>query len=126
MNVAYIDSSCVVARLFSEPGSDAIAARIATFDAVCASALLEAEVRAALAREHAPLDEDALDPVNWIHPARRLEAEIGRVLQAGYLKGADAWHLACALYFFESPAVGTFLTLDGPQRSVAELLGFQI
>ena len=103
-----------------------MAERIASFESICASALLEAEVRAAAAREKVHVDEAALAAVHWIHPARRLNPEITRVLEIGYLKGADAWHLACALFFFETPAGATFLTLDGPQRAVAQSLGFEI
>ena len=48
------------------------------------------------------------------------------VLASGYLRGADLWHVAAALYSFPDPRTATFLTLDNRQREVAEALGFQI
>lgn len=49
-----------------------------------------------------------------------------RVLGTGYVRGADCWHLATAIYLAGDPAKLTFLTLDDQQRTVAESLGFQI
>lgn len=46
-------------------------------------------------------------------------------LTAGYLRGADLWHVACALYLAEVPSDVTFLSLDDRQRTVAEALGFR-
>jgi hypothetical protein len=54
-----------------------------------------------------------------------LTPELERVFAGGYLKGADAWHLACALYLAEEPAKLAFLTLDRRQRAVARRLGFR-
>ena len=53
------------------------------------------------------------------------EQEVGQaVLDAGQLRGADAWHLACALYLSPEPRELEFLTLDGRQAAVAVALGF--
>jgi len=41
------------------------------------------------------------------------------------LKGADAWHLACALSIAEQPRKLAFLTLDRRQGAVARHLGFR-
>ena len=41
-----------------------------------------------------------------------------------YLRGADLWHVATALYLAESPADVDFLTLDPAQREAAAALGF--
>jgi hypothetical protein len=54
-----------------------------------------------------------------------LTQEISRVLVAGYLRGADVWHVACALHMSQDPGEVTFLTLDRPQRTVARRLGFR-
>ena len=51
-----------------------------------------------------------------------LEAE---VLGAGYVCGADCWHLATALYLAgDRPGELSFVTLDHQQRAVAAELGF--
>ena len=62
--------------------------------------------------------------MSWIIPDRPLSPEIGRVLTAGYVRGADCWHLATALYLAEDPSELVFLTLDARQKDVALALGF--
>jgi len=47
-----------------------------------------------------------------------------RVFAAGQVRGADAWHLATALWLTRHPAELPFLTLDARQREVASALGF--
>lgn len=47
------------------------------------------------------------------------------LLEVGYLRGADLWHLACALYLVEDPPEISFVTLDDRQRTVAAGLGFE-
>jgi hypothetical protein len=47
------------------------------------------------------------------------------VLGAGYIRGADCWHLATALYLASEPPTLSFLTLDDRQKSIANTLGFQ-
>lgn len=91
------------------------------------SNLLEAEVRAALAREGTEPQPNPVSGVTWVLPDRPLGPEIALVLAAGYLRGADLWHVACALYASEGRAAETtFFTLDERQRAVAERLGFAV
>jgi hypothetical protein len=59
-------------------------------------------------------------------PDRPLTGEIARVLAAGYVRGADCWHLATALYLTDDPSSLTFLTVDERQKSVAVSLGFEV
>lgn len=63
--------------------------------------------------------------MSWIIPDCPLHQEIRRVLAAGYVRGADCWHLASALFLAEDPAKLSFLTLHQRQRTVAQMLGFQ-
>lgn len=126
MKIAYVDTSCFAAIAFGERGSAALQRRLATFDELAAAPLLEAELRAALRREGvttSALIDELLEPIAWITPARALSREIARVLAAGYVRGADCWHLATALYLASNQAV-TFLTLDDRQAEVAGVLGF--
>jgi hypothetical protein len=95
------------------------------FDRFLSSNLLEAELRAAFARERIALVGDLFDWMKWVFPERPLTPELERLFAHGYLKGADAWHLACALYVTEDPATLAFLTLDRRQRTVARRLGFR-
>lgn len=57
---------------------------------------------------------------------RPLAGELARALQAGYLRGADLWHIAMALYIAPRAEDIGFITLDGTQREVASALGFQV
>ena len=123
---AFIDSSCVVAIALDERNSSAMASRIRRFASVSAHPLLDAEVRSACARDDAPLPARELERISWIDAPRPLSAEIDRVLAAGYLRGADALHLATALYLEPRPRSLTFLTLDVRQRAVAKKLGFKV
>jgi hypothetical protein len=86
---------------------------------------LEAEFRAALLREGVEPEEDILAGLSWVLPDRPLHEEIARVLAAGYVRGADCWHLATALYLAEDPATISFLTLDERQAAVSQALGFR-
>lgn len=125
MNVAYVDSSCLVAVAFDEPGARKLAARLRRFERLFASNLLEAELRAALVREGGGHQvDDLLSWLTWVYPDRPLTPEYGRITAAGYLRGADLWHLATALFLAPTPTDLTFLTLDARQAGVARTLGF--
>lgn len=124
MKLAYIDSSVVLAIAFGERGAQALAKRLKNFPQLCSAPFLEAEVLAALRRENITLDEGWLASLTWVQAGRPLRQEIVRVLGAGYLRGADCWHLATALYLAPNPRDLAFLTLDERQRDIATKLGF--
>ncbi|MCE2501579.1 MAG: PIN domain-containing protein [Dehalococcoidia bacterium] len=123
---AYVDSSALIAVGFGEANAALVSRRLANFGRLTSSNLLEAEVRAAFAREGHEFDPGLLAPVRWIFPNRPLVAEITAVLQAGYLRGADLWHVANALYAARTMPGLAFITLDQRQQAVASGLGFQI
>lgn len=125
MKGAYVDTSCFVAIALAEAGAASVVRRLAPFDALYSSNLLEAELYSVLQRERVTPDSRALDRIVWVIPDRPLHAEIGRVLEAGYARGADCWHLASALYLAEDTGEISFLTLDTRQWSVARKLGFR-
>ena len=125
MRLAYLDTSYLVAIAFEEPGALALAARMREFDRLFSSNLLEAEFRSTLLREG--MDQGGgslLSWVTWVLPNRTLTAEFDRIAGQGYLKGADLWHLACALFLDPGARELTFLTLDKRQKEVAAKLGF--
>jgi hypothetical protein len=115
----------VVAIALGEPGASAIARRIRACDTLVAANLVEAEVRSALTREGVRPDRNPVAGLRWVLPDRSLSAEIATVTAVGHVRGADLWHLACALYVAVSPDELTFLTLDERQRAVAKALGFK-
>ena len=125
MRLAYVDSSCVVAIVFGESGYGRVVDQLDRFDRLLASNLMEAEVRAALIREGVEQEAGGLlSGFTWIYPNRPLTTEYRRILAAGPLKGADLWHLACALFLAPDPKDLSFLTLDRQQQIVARDLGF--
>jgi predicted nucleic acid-binding protein len=121
--VAYVDTSVVVAVTLGEVGGKKLLKRLRRYRLV-ASPLLEAEWRSACARSGVVADAGQLREIAWIVPPGTLSSELSRVLATGYVRGADAWHLAAALYLAPTPAELTFLTLDARQREVAATLGF--
>lgn len=125
MKLAYVDTSCLVAMAFDEPGGRGLGRRLERYERLFASNLLEAEFRSALLREKVEDREEAiLSWMTWVYPNRPLTREFKRISTAGYLKGADMWHLAHALFLAPDGKGLDFLTLDQHQREVSSLLGF--
>ena len=126
MRAAYVDTSAIIAIAFQEAGWGGLARRIHAFDHVGSSNLLEAELRSACAREGKPVPEQLVSAFRWVQPTRPLSTELRSVLRAGYLRGADLWHVACALYMSRESEDLTFITLDQRQAEVAAELRFQV
>jgi predicted nucleic acid-binding protein len=121
---AYIDSSALVAITRVESAARFIARRLADFSVWVSSNLLAAEMRAVFARDWRAFESGLLHGIEWVLPNRPLHAEITAVLQAGYLRGADLWHVANALYASRAMPGLAFITLDQRQQTVAASLGF--
>ncbi len=126
MTTAYVDTSVIVAIAFQEPGSIQITRRLNECTRWISSNLLEAELRSTFAREKAYLDTSTLSGIDWILPDRSLSPEFAAALKAGYLRGADLWHIATALYVAPRPGDIAFITADQRQQDVAASLGFQV
>ena len=125
MTVAYVDTSALVAVALGERAGDAMAQRLNEFTSVMSSNLLEAELRSVYAREKRNFEATRLAGVEWVMPNRPLSPEIALVLDTVYMRGADLWHLATALFIAPDPGVMYFLTLDKRQHAAASILGFQ-
>lgn len=125
--IAYIDTSAMAAVAFEEPTAPFVAQRLAGFPRWISSNLLEAELRAAYARERRDYDANLTFNIAWISPDGPLAAEMAAALQVGYLRGADLWHIATALYAAQTLRTPlAFMTLDGAQQKVAAGLGFVV
>lgn len=126
MTIAYVDTSCLLAIAFGESGWKSLKRRLHGFSDLVSSNLLEAEFRAACVREEIAFDARMLGSLRWIFPDRALSPEMEAALRIGLvIRGADLWHIACALYLTERPAELVFLTLDARQLEVAARLGFE-
>lgn len=124
MKAAYVDSSCLVTIAFNERRWAQLARKLRSYDDLLSSNLLEAELRSALRRENVSADPgDLLAGISWVHPDRPLTAEMTAVLELDYLRGADLWHLAVALFVDPRREID-FLTLDARQGEFSRRLGF--
>ena len=126
MKAAYVDTSALVAVSFNEENSTVPATRLNEASRLVASNLVEAELRAVFARERCRFSPDVVADIEWILPDRRLSPEISTVLEAGYVRGPDLWHLATALYAAGAPGDMAFITCDQRQSRVAAALGFHV
>ena len=127
MNAAYIDTSFLLAIIFGESPASALRRRLLKFERRLAGDLLRAEALSAARREALALDglQPTLAAISLVLPERSLEHEMREALRHGYLRGADLWHVACALYVAgDTRSDLTFLSRDQAQRAVARRLGF--
>jgi predicted nucleic acid-binding protein len=128
VRAAYLDTSFFIAIVFGEPGAARLQRILAAHDRVLTSDLLVAEALAAAVREEIELEllRPALRALTLVLPSRSLEGEVRQALELGRLRGADLWHVACAL-FVAGPARSdlVFLSRDAAQRTVARRLGFR-
>ena len=84
------------------------------------------ETAESLARERVQADcAVLLSGINWVLPDRPLTTEFREALGLGRVRGADLWHLACALFLKRRLAGLSFMTLDRKQRELADALGFE-
>ena len=104
MGIAYVDTSVLTAIAFDDPGAAAHAQRLDEFARLVSSNLLEAELQAAFAGEKQLFQESVTAGIEWILPDRTLAPEFATVLETGYLRRADLWHVATALYVPPNPA----------------------
>jgi len=125
VKVGYIDTSLLVAVAFGERLAENLSRPLHEFDRLYSSNLLEAEFRSVAKREKLTESfEKILRPIRWIFPDRSLGEEFRAVLDLGYVRGADLWHLATALYLAPRPESISFLGLDRSQLAFATRIGF--
>jgi uncharacterized protein with PIN domain len=123
---AFVDTSALVAIALEEPQYAGLRGQMIEIPDLFAAPLLEAEFRSVLARESVEDGLRLLEAFRWVLPDRTLSAELDRVFAAGYQRGADAWHLATALFLAERPGDLPFISLDERQRGAAAKLGFPV
>lgn len=117
----------LISVCFKEHGYDVVQKVLNQADHVYSSGLAEAEIMAACARESVPYAqvEEALGKLIFTYPSRSLKHELETVFASGYLRGADAHHLATALFLDPTTKFLRFLTADKRQSELAAKLGFK-
>ena len=125
-NIAYVDTSVLVAALFDEAEGPTARAVLARYERLVSSDLFVAELASVASRENVAIARLTrhVDSISLLFPNRSLRDEMIQILQHGYVRGADLWHLACALFLSPNVADLDFLTFDKRQQSVASKLGF--
>jgi hypothetical protein len=125
---AYLGTSFLLAILFDEPEASGLRRTLGRYGPVFSSDLLTAEALSAGARERLDLRRvlTMLEAVSLVLPHRSLDREVQEALAHGYLRGADVWHVACALFIADAVRSElAFLSRDAAQRQVARGLGFK-
>lgn len=130
MKRAYVDASVLVGLHFHERAAAGLWKRLRGFEQLISSAIVTAELLSSLSREGRPLKEaDAiLARFATFAPDVSLREECEEALAHGKLRGADLWHVACALAIAgrRLRKALTFFTLDASQAAVAAALGFEV
>jgi predicted nucleic acid-binding protein len=130
MDVIYVDTSVLVSIFFegNNPINRGFIEKLNTADEVVSCSLLEAEFLSVLKREKISFEgaKALLGQISLVFPDRSLFLELNKVLTTSYVRGADALHLACALYLDPGAAELIFLSYDKQQSSVAHQLGFRL
>lgn len=128
MTQFYVDSSVLVALLLEQHSHKVYSNLLSKSEGNYSSFLLEAEVSAAAAREKVSPDdaEEFIDLISQVIPERSLRMEYRQIFQAGFCRGADACHLATALYLDPETKNLTFLTADKEQAGLARAVGFKV
>jgi predicted nucleic acid-binding protein len=127
VRAGYLDTSFLLAILFDETGAAGLRRTLGRYERVFSCDLLTAETLSAAVRERLEVGAvmTMLEAVALVLPHRSLDRELRDVLALGYLRGADAWHVACALFVSGSARSElAFLSRDTAQRRVARRLGF--
>lgn len=123
---AYVDTSALVAATFGGAPEGVLAVLMKAH--LFVGTVGEAELASVYRREGRELEQLRELQRSWslVTPRESLLPQLQRVLDTGYLRGADAWHVACALWLTPDPAALYFVTLDLAQARVARMLGLNV
>lgn len=127
MKRIYVDSSAIAAILLIEEKASQYQKFLDHAEEVVSSSLLEAEIYSVAARERVDshLLEKTLSHISISIPERTLRREYSLIFSHGYCRGADAHHIATAMYLDPTCRVLTFLTADRSQKEMARKVGFK-
>lgn len=128
MSSLYIDSSALVAILLNEEGTENLKKLLSKQKDVVSSYLLAAELYSVARREEVGFDnaDHLLESVSLFFPDRDLREEYRDLFEMGNCRGADAHHVACAMFLDRKGELYRFLTLDDKQQKIAKRCGLKI
>jgi predicted nucleic acid-binding protein len=125
----YIDTSAFLAVAFNQSDSKGRMLKLLRkADLVVSSDLLISEAACAFLREKQSFNilNDLLAGVTIVSPNIEVSV-VKQVLKYGYIRGADAHHLSCALTLAQSNSKQLkFLSLDIKQNKVAQYTGLDV
>lgn len=127
--IAYVDTSIIVAILLKEPDYKDHLEILDGYETIVSSNLLEAELFSTVKREKLAFDlaVNYLENISILFPTEKFQTYFQQILNISYLRGADLFHLATALWFAgEKRKDLTFISLDEKQYLVAKRLGFSV
>lgn len=128
MKFFYIDTSVLVSLMLKQGPYGSFKKQLQSADDVISSQLIESELMSVCRREEVDLEIafEYLNKVSLIIPDRSLRREITATLKHGYCRGADLFHLSCALYIDPNASELHFLTADDKQKDLAKKMGFKV
>lgn len=129
MSIGYVDTSFIISILLEEASYKKNLNKFYSIDQIFVTNLLESEALSTLKRNKiTKFDKNLFERVDWISIPERLTEFLAKIFSIGYLRGADAHHLASALWIVgaENTSECHFLTLDENQKAVAKKLGFKV
>jgi len=128
VSILYVDTSVLAAITLEEPGFKKYLEKLQITKEAISSFFIEAEFLSLCYRESLDIAKvkDNLCLLSLVQPEGSLEREILAILQKGYLRGADLYHLAVALYLDPNCKELEFFTVDTQQKRVARKIGFKV
>ena len=120
----FVDTSVFASILLKETGALKFQKKLRAAKTVISSSLLEAELYAICKREKIEFSiiDEALSYISLLFPEKSLKTEYARIFSHGYCRGADAHHIACALYLDPELKNLKFLTADKRQMDIVKAL----
>ena len=123
----YFDTSALLSAALKQGPFKEISKILASESEILSSALIESETLATFKRENleSKIALPWLERISIVFTERSLTRELMQVFESGYCRGADAHHIATALYLDPEAKDLIFVTLDDNQKKVANAAGFK-
>lgn len=125
---SYLDTSAFLACVFGQAGGLKLINRLKSSQEVLSDILLLSEAASCFTREKVSLDqlERMISWINLVSIPINFKT-VKKIIQHGYVKGADLHHLCCAYTLADGAnSQITFVSMNMKQLAVAKSLGFKV